>query len=846
MNPVTTTNPNTPPRRWSSALRFGATLFALAVAGSLLFAQSSVEDGPQSIRRLVIPPQRIARELEKVKQGTLVMMPLADFDARVEQADKSLKSRGEKPHLTRTHYSAELVDRSLSFGSGQWTIQYAGAGTALLPIEPMSLALANAKWEQGGDATLAEFDGKSLGLLVPSPAHATCLFDWSARGTLTNEGLIFNLAVPPSPLTTFELKLPVDYWLSAPKSGVVVTGPHDAGSPSHRLWKLQVTGATELDINVRRIAEPTGPAPTIFAQVHSLQQLTPERVIVEHEYQIDVLHGSLRDLVLRGDAALEPTDVSLKSGGVVKSWQWQTAPAKKDAKGKEVAPGGTLTIQFHQPVQGKIQGLRVRSQTVRPGGPVWVSPVLRVHNALLRGESLTVHLHPDVPPGVWDAGTFQQISLVTESDGTQILGLAETALTAGQSRRPTLAFFSPGIDVATIEQYHWHIASRHAELTAQIQFAPTRGSMFELPIKLIGPAGYQVESLDVTPPDLLRGWEPRGPFVVVELKQPLTPGKKVQVKLVLRAALPALVAGSRILTCPEIQPSDGPKREGSLTVTVDPSLQGQMMNASAPLVSKSTPSSGVPTWSMTFRGRKYGATMRVASLPVQVQMRGKHQVALSELDASMRFHWDVEPVFGAPEFLDFRLAPGVVPGWRVKADEGSVKIHHWERLYLQEALPHLLRLGARDGMQNALLASVLPDGAYWRFHLEEPLKKKMSFTLDATASLGFVEQDRRRLSLRLPHNDPWQIVAGSLAADALPTARGVRTWSIPLMTPLQSDNASQEIVLESPLEPINTIALEGPQRLRPFTPGKAPAQVQLEQTAGPGREECVVPIGTLR
>ncbi len=545
---------NAPPpqrRDWAAAVRLGATLALLLAGGSLLFAQPGPDDGPISIQRFIIPPARVAKELEKVQQGTLILTPLQEFEARVERARLAQKARADKPRLTRTHYSAELVERALTNGSGQWTVQYAGGVPAVLPIDPLNLALARMRWEQQGEAILAEFDPRTLGLLVPPGDNSTCLFDWSARGTPTNDGLVFNLLVPPCPIATFELKVPADYWLSAPKNTAVVTGPHDAGSASVRLWKLQITGPTQLEINLRKIAEPRGPGPTIFSRVHSVQQLAPDRVLVEHVFQIDVLHGSLRELVLRGDATLEPYEVALKTGGDVKSWQWKELPAKKDAKAKEpAAPLGVLTIQFRQPVQGKIPSLRVRSLAPRPAGPVWTSPALRVDGALSRGETLTLHLPGDFPLGKWSPGSFQLTNLRTESDGTQILTLGETAFVPAASRRPTLTFPFKGIDVATTEQYHWHITPRWAELSAEIQFAPARGNLLELPIKLPAGSGYQVEALELSPPELLRGWQPSGDFLVVELKQPLLPGKKVVVKLKLRAGFRVPVTASRDLACP--------------------------------------------------------------------------------------------------------------------------------------------------------------------------------------------------------------------------------------------------------------------------------------------------------
>ncbi len=323
--------------------------------------------------------------------------------------------------------------------------------------------------------------------------------------------------MPACPITTLELTLPADHWLSASK-GAAVTGPHDAGTPDKRVWKIQITGQKQLGIAVRRITEIKGTTTTLFARVQTVEQLAPERAAVDFDYQIDILHGSIRELFLEGDAGLQPYEVSLK-GSEIKTWQWTTV--KREPKGK--LPGGTvgvLRIEFRQPVQGKLLGLRVRSLAARPAAAVWSSPALRVRGALSRGETLRVELPPELPQGLWDLGSFQPISITTDPGGTQTLTLAETAPDFWSSRRPMLVLPAKDVELHTAEHYQWHLAPRRADLKADIHYAPARGNLFELFIKLPATAsGYQIESLELQPAEMLRGWHLNGASLVVELKQ---------------------------------------------------------------------------------------------------------------------------------------------------------------------------------------------------------------------------------------------------------------------------------------------------------------------------------------
>src|SRR5262249_18725159 len=151
------------------------------------------------------------------------------------------------------------------------------------------------------------------------------------------------------------------------------------------------------------------------------------------------------------------------------------------------------------------------------------------------------------------------------------------------------------------------------------------------------------------------------------------------------------------------------------------------------------------------------------------------------------------------------FAPGITSSWKVKEEDGALRIRHWERLYMQEALPHLLQLGCSHGLQTAALESILPTGAYWRFHLAEPLRKKSSFTLDAAGPVG----------------------------TALPNGAGAKVWSVPLMTPVQRSNVNQELDVESPGEPIGKVAVDGSLQRYPEVPQpeRASERVRLRQTA---------------
>ncbi len=815
-----------------------AALLALTCGGSVLLGQPGSDESALSILRVYVPADRVAKELDKVQQGALVLLPLSEFETRVEQARKKVQARTQNPRLVRAHYSAELIDGCLRNGSGRWTVFHAGEAAAILSVSPMNVALRQLRWEQGGDAILGELVGKTLGLAIKPGGNQTCLFDWSANGAPTSEGIVFKLDVPPCPINTFDLKVPANQWLTALKDSGIATGPHDADSPGKRLWKIQVTGAQPIEILVRRIADPQSPAPTIFAASQCEQRLGVERCEIEHDFQLDILHGSVRQLLLEGDAGLHPYDVALKSGEV-KTWKWSEIEPPKDAKGKPVAPAkGQLTIEFHRPVQGKLQGLQVRSLAARPDAGSWISAALRVAKAISRGETLIVKLPAALTLGKWDHGTFVPLKITTESDGSQILTLAETAADSTTSRRPALIAPSKGLDVQTTEDYQWQITPRGAALSAEIQYAPARGQLLGLRVKLptVFPA-YQIESVELQPPELLRDWQLEGPFLAVDLTQPLLPMKKAILKIRMNAGFRDLTTGIRELNYPELEPMAVARRRGVATIHLDPIFQAQLLSASVPLapapVGPQAKEFTRPSFRFAFREQRLSARIRLVPQPVQVRLRGNHALTLGEESARLQFRWEVDPLFGTPEHLDFRFAPGFPASWRIR-DEDGLHIRHWERLPLHEAIPHLLLLGCQNEWQSSALHAFLPKGSYWRFHLAEPLRKNSRFTLEATLPIGQTLADWRRVGLQLAGGSPWQNLASAHAAENLPRTRTDRIWSLPLMTPVQRENMDGQMVVDSLLEPIASVAADG--SLRPGTTEalaeNEPIRVSMHSGAG--------------
>src|SRR5207253_4308124 len=139
--------------------------------------------------RVLVPPDRLATELERVRQGVLVQLPRTEFEQRVEWATRAAEAAKHPPKLVEALYHAVLRDAA-PIGTAEWSIaKPAAAGTPavgqpkssppkhaqeaspteaprVLPLEPFNLSTRQARWPDGKDAVLGKFDGSNEGLLL--------------------------------------------------------------------------------------------------------------------------------------------------------------------------------------------------------------------------------------------------------------------------------------------------------------------------------------------------------------------------------------------------------------------------------------------------------------------------------------------------------------------------------------------------------------------------------------------------------------------------------------------------------------------------------------------------------
>ncbi len=302
------------------------------------------------------------------------------------------------------------------------------------------------------------------------------------------------------------------------------------------------------------------------------QELTP--VSVAADYTFDVIAGTLstpsasgiRELTCECDPSLRPYEVTIDN---LEKWELRGPNGTTDLKPVIPPPSGyppgvpnTLVIHLREPFQSGELSIRCLAPLV--SGKEWTSPAIRLSNAGVKssdqtqaqgGETLLLHLHPDVHLESWQAGSFHLDRATTEPDGSQLLSLSSTASVAGtvvaavparprvrvvtqeaEFRARQLTLWQPapptGVVVAPEKGSGTFSAAGKVpdpfsalvpqHLTTQIRYELLRGQLFQLALQL--PPDWEVDQVELSPAELRHYWSVRQEggrsILVVDLQRP--------------------------------------------------------------------------------------------------------------------------------------------------------------------------------------------------------------------------------------------------------------------------------------------------------------------------------------
>src|SRR5579871_2877973 len=296
---------------------------------------------PLPLRRVLIPADRVPAELERVRQGVLVKLPRAEFEARVRRAAQAQENRRNPPRLIEARYRATLVDNAL-VGTGQWKVHQRSAA-GVLPVQPLNLALQNVRVQpaqtETTDAVLGDLDGKTLGLLLEQPGEQNVFLDWTAHGETGGDGVRFDLQVPAGVVTSLELQAPAgDVVTVDADTPALVSGPHPAEAPERRTWRLDLGSRAQVRFLVRRGDEQGRPGALVLAPLQTRQELGPDMLRAEFKFNLEMIRTSRREFRLECDPTLQPYEVDIAG---LETWGLE--------RGAKAGAPSVLTVRLREP-----------------------------------------------------------------------------------------------------------------------------------------------------------------------------------------------------------------------------------------------------------------------------------------------------------------------------------------------------------------------------------------------------------------------------------------------------------------------------------------------------------------
>jgi len=530
-------------------------------------------DDPFPIRRVLLPKDRLAAELERVKQGVFRQLKRKEFEDRVRLAAVGARRAPTLPRLVQAKYYAKLAqegwENNALIGTAEWKIVHAGVGTALLPLDALQIALREARWTDNRPALIGHLDPRpqaGLGLLVESPGEHSLALAWSSRGISETGELRFDLAVPTSPLATLELTLPSGVSPIFPQDDVLANGPVPiANDDDHCTWSISFGGLTHLEFRLRPAQPADAKPPVILSAAATRQDLSTGLLQHLSTFEFQVPRGDVTDLIVEYDPDLAITDVS-----VLNLDYW--SPLKDGGNGRK-----RIQIHLSEPARGG--QLRVAASGPLPATETltWNSPAMQIVNAIPRGETIRLKLGPDLHLIEWRAGTFRLLNSEWSADRSHKLFLESFPTTDAQPTavRPSARFRPPGTAFRVQQMLDWTIEPDQSTLTSRLAITVARGTCSQVSFRV--PTGWDVAKVEQGANESNLDWAVTPgaqPILRVTLPRPLT--LETAAALVIHLRQPSLGLSPRnrqLIPFPDLAPIGAAARQGEYRVHVSPAFR---------------------------------------------------------------------------------------------------------------------------------------------------------------------------------------------------------------------------------------------------------------------------------
>jgi hypothetical protein len=681
------------------------------------------------IRRVLLPAERVAAEMERARLGVLKQMPLEDFEALVRSAGRTKATFRTEPRIIEAKYRARLENTDL-VGSVAWKVHNPGPAKRLLRLEPFNLALQKPPTFENRPAFAGDFEARKPGLLLEEPGLRTVALDWSAHGEPGPEGISFDLNLPPATIAVLDLYLPTDHAVIRSPDNYTATGPLPAETAEHRLWQIGFSGDAPLRLRVRRIDKSGNGGVVLTSRLTAQQQLMPDGLEAEYTFAFEAIQQEVRELVCEYDPILRLVEVHSPELEA-----WDLLPAEENRSPR-------VRVRLREPVH--IGSLRISAVAplVDGKGPTWTSPAVRLRDSVPREETLLLQVHPGLRFTDWRPGGFRVVKTAVETDGTRVITLVGGGVGPGvrlDSARPSAQVTTAGVEYQVRQIAWWQVQPRRSSLTYQLNYEIMHGRLLQLPLEV--PAGWRVERVEMTPVGLLRDWEVRGEqgisTLYVDLQRPLSSrskegGSRSQIgpRLSVRLAAdgPALQ-----WAIPDLVPRGALSREGVLAIDYDEQSYRARVEANSnpcDAIEDGPWGTQKPDLYYSYSGEPLRGSLFLEPREPRAAVRISSEVVTTFERARLIARVQIQPRIGNPDSIELSVSSPTSGKWEWKTIQGKNRALAFDPVFKTEsAVPALL--GAETPIARAMCLtaalSEISGPSHRRLIFDRPMREATVF-----------------------------------------------------------------------------------------------------------------------
>lgn len=481
---------------WRRALAIWSLLTLLFLSGHAP-AQPAARVSLQ-YRRVYVPVDQLA------KMGTgYMILEREEFQQLLDTINAAPSGPGgSSARPTQAAYVARL-DQNMLVGQATIDIQCNVKESAIVGLEPCSLAIATPHWD---DASLAparlgnNAAGKLAVVVEPAesdaalPRTSQLLFDWTLRGARDPSGaMLFDLQTPACPASSLELDLPKGTTPVVAR-GIVTKVASDpakdgASGNSRQRWSIELGGDTRTTLSLISDEHLRQTSRYVLSRQATTYDLQPQGMEVEYSVDLDIFHEPLQQLAFRIDPGLQITSVRMGD----KELEWATSAIAD-------SPQQRLSIEFREPLEGYGRTLTISGWSGALWDETWSLPIIASSDILWQEGTLTLMVSPQLELRDLRTRRCQQTKSLPVPQAGEHFQFQCHRADAGLDI--VVSVVRPQLRAREGLTLKWEDANLTAQLIADVEAA--RGQGFEIEANV--PSPWTIDAVETTPPEALQDW----------------------------------------------------------------------------------------------------------------------------------------------------------------------------------------------------------------------------------------------------------------------------------------------------------------------------------------------------